>query len=276
MKQPVEWRRKATLARAGGPPPHYAPPAAALEIFARRIEALPPAAGRRNAMILGATPELADLAAAAGWRPLRIDCNPAMVAAADLRRANGSRDEERIIVADWLAMPLAAASVDLVLGDAALNNIPHESMPAALATLRRVCRPGAAILLRQLVLPDLPVAEYEVDAVLAARRAGRIDDDALDRAFRFYSFNAEALDPTRHLLDAERVFAAIRRMHESGRLLDAEHAFLMGRYSAVQHTIYPLAEQCRWLATLGSVTLEPLPESLFYHRLYAVLAVHVG
>ncbi len=215
------------------------------------------------------------MAAAAGWHPLRIDCNPAMVAAADLRRAPAKCEGESVIIADWLTMPVSTASVDLVLGDAALNNIPHESMPAALATLRRVCRPGATCLLRQIVLPDAPVAEYEVDAVLAARRSGLIDDDALDRAFRFYCFNAEALDPTRHLLDAERVFTAIRRMHKSGRLRDEEHAFLMGRYSAVQHTIYPLAEQCRLLAELGAVTLEPLPDDLFHHLLYAVFAVHV-
>lgn len=277
MKQPAEWRRKARLIISGDLRPHFAPPAAALEIYAHRLEAISRQIQRRRiALILGATPELADLTSSMGWGTLRIDCNPAMLAAADLRLRNGNRSFEQAVVADWLKLPLPPSSVDLVLGDAALNNIPHEMMPVAISSLRRVCRSGAKVLMRQIVLPDQPVPEYELEAVLAARRQGRIDCDALDRVLRFYSFNVESLDRSRHLINAERVFAAVDRLHSAGRLDAQDYEFLRCRFSAVQHTIYTAAEQVQLLTQLGDVSVTRLPETVFYHRLNAIVEIDVS
>jgi hypothetical protein len=180
------------------------------------------------------------------------------------------------VVADWLYMPmLETGSIDVVLGDAALNNLPHERMDGMLAELARVTRSGSLLLLRQLVLPDVEAPQYGFEQACAALRAGRIDGHDFDRALRFYAFNPQVLDPLRHELDARRVFEIVQEKYAAGALSEKEHEFLMGRYSEVRHTIYPASEQRRLFERLGACEIECLPEDCFFRELMAIFVVTV-
>jgi SAM-dependent methyltransferase len=258
---------------ATGGHPHFAPDADMLAIYRRRVAGVRRGA---TALVLGATPELADVALEAGFRVIRIDRSAAMFAEAARRRQAGDRGNEVEIIADWLGMDMIGrGEIDLVLGDAALNNVAHERMDALLDEVARVTRPGGSVLLRQIVLPDHDIPEYEFAAALAARREGRISLHDLDRVLRFYSLRSAPLEPSRHRLDARRVFQALCAKHAAGELADDEFAFLSDRRSEISHTVYTMSQQARLLARLGDCEIDRLPPSCFFHELMAIFAVRV-
>lgn len=273
----AEWERKARLCLASREAPHFAPDSDILEIFARRIDAFLAAnQGVRNALVLGATPELVDAVLGRGLHAYVVDRSQLMFEAASSRRRTAIEAREHPIVADWLDMgAIETGQIDLVLGDAALNNVPHDAMAGTLRELARVIRPRSLVLLRQIVLPDSAVPAYEFTEARKLLRAGTIDLNAFDRIVRFYAFNSTALDPRRHALDARQVFACIREKFAAEELSRAEFDFLMSRYSEVCHTVYPLTEQVRLLSDLGRCSVERLPGHVFFREMMAVLAIEV-
>jgi len=276
-RQSREWERKARRIIATGESPHFAPDADILAIQRRRVAAHVAANGPdRLALVLGATAELADLALNEGLRVISVDCSAAMFEAAARRREVPNRQKETTIVANWLDMGMIAnGEIDIVLGDASLNNVPHDQMSAMLDEIARITHPGSLVALRQIVMPDGDVPEYEFPNVLAALRAGSISQHDFDRALRFYSFTSHALDPEHHLLDARRVFEAIREKRATSELTADEFDFLMNRYSEVAHTIYRLSEQTNLLERLGECEVDMLPETCFFRGLMAIFAVRV-
>ncbi len=278
MKQPEVWTRIAQNIIATGKRPHFAPEEEILAVMRERVfdHVARHGAGCR-AVILGATPELADIALKAGCVVVRIDCNPAMFESAAGRQTVKERNGETVVIGDWLDMcAVDDGEADLVLGDSSLNNVPHEDMGRLLAELARITHPGSTIALRQIVLPDSPVAAYEFLAAVAAFRCGEISDTEFHRSLRFYSFVTTAYDPANHLLDARLVFAEIRRKHEAGQLTDGEFEFLIGRYSEVRHTVYRLAEQRRLLESLGNCELASPAIESSARFLFQVFAIRVG
>lgn len=278
MKQPEVWTRIAQNILATGKRPHFAPEDEILAVMRERVfDHVGRQGGGCRAIILGATPELADMALEAGCEVTRIDCNPAMFESATGRQTIKDRQGETIVVGDWLDMrAIGNGEAGLVLGDSSLNNVPHEDMNRLLAELARITHPGSMIALRQIVLPDSPLAAYEFPAATASFRRGDITAIEFHRSLRFYSFVTEAYDHAHHMLDASLVFAEVRRKHEAGQLTDGEFEFLMDRYSEVRHTIYRLAEQRRLLESLGHCeSASPAIESSA-RFLFQVFAVHVG
>jgi ubiquinone/menaquinone biosynthesis C-methylase UbiE len=278
LKQPEVWSQIARSLIGTGRRPHFAPEEEILAVLRERVDRYVAEHGANCcAVILGATPELADMALTAGCRVVRIDCNPAMFEAAAGRQAVQDRSRETVLIGDWLDMhAIGDNGADLVLGDSSLNNVPHADMGRLLAELARITCAGGMIALRQIVLPDAPVAAYEFAAAVAAYRKGKITETEFHRMLRFYSFTADAYDPVDHLLDAQRVFAEVRRGHEAQLLSDGEFDFLMSRYSEVRHTVYRYTEQRRLLATLGALeTASPAIESSA-RFLFQVFAIHIG
>ena len=277
MKQPEVWTQIARRIIATGKRPHFAPEEEILTVLREHVFKHVARHGKGcRAVILGATPELADMTLNAGCRVTRIDCNPVMFESAARRRTVTDLGAETVLIDDWLHMQaIGDGEADLVLGDSSLNNVPHEDMNRLLAELSRITHPGSMIALRQIVLPDAPVAAYEFPEAVAAFHGGRITDTEFHRMLRFYSFIDDAYDPEQHLLDARKVFAGIRRRHEEGLLSDGEFEFLMSRYSEVRHTVYRLAEQRRLLETLGQCEqASPAIESSARY-LFQVFAIHV-
>jgi SAM-dependent methyltransferase len=278
LKQPEVWSQIVRTLIMTGKPPYFAPEEEILAILRERVRNYVAQLGAEcRAVILGATPELADIALTAGCRVVRIDCNPTMFEAAAHRQTVIERSRETVLIGDWLDMrAIGDGEADLVLGDSSLNNVPHEDMNRLLAELARITRPGSMIALRQIVLPDATVAAYEFPAAVAAFRKEEITAKEFHRALRFYSFNSAAYDQANHLLDARLVFTEIRSRHAAGMLTDGEFEFLMSRNSEVRHTVYRLTEQRRLLEMLGALeTASPAIESSA-RFLFQVFAIRVG
>ncbi|HEY1691751.1 MAG TPA: class I SAM-dependent methyltransferase [Polyangiaceae bacterium] len=121
----------------------------------------------RAVLVLGVTPETVR----AAWTPetsiLAVDASPDMIANV-WRAPSGAR----AIQGDWRALPLAAASVDLVAGDGVTTVLAHPDEHRTLfLEARRVLTPGGRLVLR-VFLPGSP-PESPAD-VVRDLRAGRI------------------------------------------------------------------------------------------------------
>ncbi|MEX2480523.1 MAG: class I SAM-dependent methyltransferase [Gammaproteobacteria bacterium] len=121
-------------------------------------------------LLLGVTPELADLNWPSGTTLVALDRAPDMIAAV----WPGDTRWRHAICADWFDAPFAPASWDLVVGDGALNMIPTMAQyPRAVAALGRLLAPGGRLLLR---LFARPAPAETVTAALRALEAGEIDN----------------------------------------------------------------------------------------------------
>lgn len=163
------WSRHAAQWPAIGPPLRPTPD----DIATARLAVADWLRGRQQggafALVLGVTPELCTLTLDGIGRLIAVDRSAAMIRhtwPGPVRAMDGA------LCADWRRLPLADASVDVVLGDGALNALPTLDEYQALGReLARVLRPDGRCVLRCFVQP--PVRE-SVDEVIAALERGEV------------------------------------------------------------------------------------------------------
>ena len=218
-------------------------------------------------LILGMTPELADLTLLNMCLVFRVDHNPKMIDAAKMRQKVTHPNRDIVIQGDWLDMHMIEdGRVDLVLGDASLNNISHMQMPGMLDELLRVTHPGSQFSFKQFIIPDESIENHEFDSIMSLFRQGKIDVFDLFRILHFYSFISDAYDPRTRELHAPKVFDAIKRKHEEGALTDEEFKLLKSKRWNIVHTVYKYSEQKNILQRLGQCsTLLPGSRPMYRH-----------
>lgn len=92
------------------------------------------------ALVLGVTPELADIAA----DTVAMDWSETMIA----HVWPGDTPRRRAVLGDWLRMPTPARRFSAVIGDGSLNVIAHAHYPALFGQLSGVLAPGARLAVR--------------------------------------------------------------------------------------------------------------------------------
>lgn len=112
-------------------------------------------------LLLGVTPELSGLPS----HVLAMDRSQSMIDGA----WQGNSDTHQVVRADWMKMPLASRSVGGAIGDGSFNVLFFDSeLPVVLDQLRRVVRPGGAIVVRYFTNPEQGETP---DQVVAAARS---------------------------------------------------------------------------------------------------------
>lgn len=156
----AHWDRFRTLWDEIRPPLRPAP-----SVVRAFRDAAPPAG--RHVMVLGVTPELADL----GRRTTAVDRSCEMI---DTVWPGGAGDG-RTVAADWRSLPLADGAVDVVYGDGAVNVLRFpEGMDAALAEVRRALTPGGRAVFRIYCTPQPPETRQELARAAKAGEAENV------------------------------------------------------------------------------------------------------
>lgn len=267
------WDDEAKRLLESGARPHFAPDPVEIDMHRRILSAWRARVGDalepHRLLVLGATPELADLGLDLGFEVLRIDASSAMFEAARLREEARDRRNEECVVGDWRDLgTLADNTVHAVLGDAALNNVSHEDMSRVLGELQRVLVAGGILSLKQIVLPTTLGRRLELEPVLAARRKGDLDWTAFRMLVRFWCFRLAAYDPKTHAFDATQVYRAVEEEHAKGTWDAEEYAHLSRSRSTMRHTIYPAPTQATvFRRAFGAVRLKPASDAL-HHKLF--------
>lgn len=151
------WDRYARHWELLGPP--LRPPPDAVSAYTRELRP-----EGRSVLLLGVTPELS----AFGASIVAVDETAAIIAAL----WPGDRPGRRAVVGDWLDLPIADASVEVVVGDGCLNAVSLRSQRRRLLEqIARVLKPGGRAAIRLFAGPETP---EDLSAVTADAAQGRI------------------------------------------------------------------------------------------------------
>jgi SAM-dependent methyltransferase len=163
------WERHARQWSLIGPPLRPAPEDVAIATAALR--AWRDARGADPTLLLmGVTPELCALPTGERSRVIAVDRSIDMIRAVWPGRL---RPRDEVLCGDWRRLPLRSASVDIVLADGCLTNLPFPSGYKDICSeVRRVLRADGRWIARAFVQPGRPEAPEDVLADAAYGRAG--------------------------------------------------------------------------------------------------------
>jgi SAM-dependent methyltransferase len=127
-----------------------------------------------RALLLGVTAGIATMRWPAATTLVAVDWSPGMLK--NVWPAEGTPDSTRVVCADWRELPVADASVNLMVGDGCYTAIGTMANAALLnAEMRRVLEPEGLVLMRCFCRS---AAGLEIDYLfdeLFARRIGNLD-----------------------------------------------------------------------------------------------------
>jgi len=123
--------------------------------------------GQIAAAVLGATPELARMSWPRAPRLLAIDKSQAMLRGVWPGAALGCGT----VCAEWTALPLADASLDLILGDGCFSAVTGDKYRPFSRAMRRVIRGTGRVFMRYFLRPE---RSEPVSGIVADLWAGRI------------------------------------------------------------------------------------------------------
>jgi hypothetical protein len=193
-----------------------------LAAFRRFAEAYSPAPSPSAALILGVTPEIATMAWPPGTVVTGADRSAEMVRHVWPGDLPGIRQAQCV---DWFSLPAPQRPYDLVIGDGSINTLgfPGE-LRRLLATLRKLARPGALLILRSFARPPVPESLNALAEAASAGAAGSF------HAFKF------------------RLAMALQSCPEEGVALDA----IWQLWRKLEIGIEGLAWRCCWPADVVS------------------------
>ncbi|WP_374448003.1 class I SAM-dependent methyltransferase [Stella sp.] len=125
-----------------------------------------------RALVLGVTPELTACAWPAGTRLVAIDNSWAMIDA--LWPAPGVPAGARVLCADWRAMPLPDAAIDVVVGDGCYSAAPFRDAATISREVARVLAPGGVFAIRTFGSPDQREDLEELFRAIVEGRVGNV------------------------------------------------------------------------------------------------------
>lgn len=153
---------------------HFGPPLRPSPDDTAAVQQIIAELGRQSrAVVLGLTPEIIGCAWPDDIDLAVVDHSPAMIGA--LWPPQHGPAGARVILADWCAMPLASATLDLVVGDGCYIMLTY---PAGFATLTqevcRVLRPGGRFAIRVFLRPERVESIAAIAGALADGQIGSV------------------------------------------------------------------------------------------------------
>ena len=110
-----------------------------------------------KAIIYGATPELRDLLAKYNFDVTLVDREPNMVRAMK-ELIEVSKGNEKIVIANWLKVPLKSHQYDLILCDHGIHHITFKDWPIFLTEAKRLLKPNGYLTTNIITMPVSDIA----------------------------------------------------------------------------------------------------------------------
>jgi hypothetical protein len=162
--RPPHWDAYAARWQLIGPPLRPCP--TDIEYLAGSVARL--CAHPKSVLLLGVTPEIAEMAWGAGCQLVAVDKSEGMVRGV----WPGDTPNRRALVADWFSLAVPEAPFDVVVGDGVFSLLAFPEGYAQFAgALGALVKPGGLLSLRLFCRPE---ASESVDQVIAATAAGAI------------------------------------------------------------------------------------------------------
>lgn len=145
-----------------------------------------------RALILGATPEIRDLCLKNNFETITCDVNPDMIEGMKYLMKCKDYSQEKTIVIDWLKMKLPKDSLDVIIGDAFLNQLSNaKDVEKLIKNISHLLKPRGLLLMREVVrLSSKPVVGGEKDWVRYFKKYEKGELNRLD-LYSFYKYQSE-------------------------------------------------------------------------------------
>ncbi len=139
-------------------------------------------------LVLGATPELRDLAAKYTKEVTVVDANLEMILAMTaLMKSKNNR--EIWAQANWLTMPLSHNYYDVILGDAVVSNVTWRDAHLFWKHLAEVLKPNGKFITRIFVYRPLHIVNIILNRIKARGKANRADCTAMHIIAQYLYFD---------------------------------------------------------------------------------------
>lgn len=217
---------------------------------------------RRDALLLGATPWLAQLLSRDYRHVVLVDVNEAMLQLARQELSQGPAAAEanlEFVHADWCAMPLFPELFGIVIGDNSFSFLPFPGVWNQLCDEldARTCS-GAKLLFRLLSVPagHRPSSSDEIVERFLARNSINYTEVRANLLFSQWDEGTYAISVERALAEFEANQASFQRLFARFPILPDNDLITMSKYrgSQVQYFAPPLPEILKLLARKFRVT----------------------
>ncbi|MDP1813205.1 MAG: class I SAM-dependent methyltransferase [Leadbetterella sp.] len=257
---------------------HFAPQPEELKVYSQLSKKLFQKIFKRKVrptiLVLGATPEFRDWGLSHKCNVLSVDINKEMVAGVKKFLQIKNRKNEKVMIGDWLDLPIADASVDLIVGDVSLNNIPFNKFSLVLSELKRVLREDGMICIKEVIYPDKPIGIPNFKQSVSLYRKNKLTAGEFYVFNRFYNFRTIAYDKKTRRLYAEKVFDEFDRQLKKGLLNQNEHEELNKFRNKIIHTIFQEKEYRKIvLKHFPSMKLYSSKGKKYYKNIFRILLI---
>lgn len=179
----------------------------------------------KNALVLGATPELLDVLSELNISTDIIDINEEMVSAM-MEIAEPSKVSRNITISNWLDMPYENNSFDVILGDAVIQNVPFESREAMIEQIHRVLSPNGAYINRSFCVPETK-AHNNIDEILDAFKDKEINETtAIELVYEIQVLNYDSNAHLAAMSDVRKTVEPLRKGDKFHRASEKENQLL--------------------------------------------------
>lgn len=257
--------------------PPFAPSPAELSFYQKYIDrvALNKSLPRR-ALILGATPELRDLAIMAGLECVAVDISAEMITkfSALMQHAGGPLDKPQ--EGNWLEMNFPEHHFGIVMGDASFINLTTKEENERLT---QICAQTTAsdgfVVLRQAVFGDDDQSYESADHLLEDYSKGLIKWEDLFMELRMVMFRSRVYNQSTFQYDARRAFLLIDELSTNGQIPSAEYDHINTFRNEVINTFYSREAFFNMFAQFGLKLEETFHDTgfLFFKYLF-MMAFH--
>ena len=132
----------------------FAPTAPEMEIYEKYLKEAIAFNDNPEVLVLGATPELRDMAIRNNCQTMAIDSSSEILEKMNEMMENKDSEKNIYLKGNWLLMDkfLRPNSYDVIIGDISLNKLDLTSQEILLSILKKLLKPGGKLILRNMVL----------------------------------------------------------------------------------------------------------------------------
>ncbi|MDP1884548.1 MAG: hypothetical protein Q8L10_04210 [Candidatus Moranbacteria bacterium] len=197
----------------------------------------------KRALILGATPELRDIAIGAGLESVAVDISEEMMKKFSVFMEKQEDVLDKKIIKNWLEMDLPPGHFGLIMGDASLNNLATiEDNEKMVEICGNILARGGYFVMRQIFYTEDYDGYTDPRAVVGDYRANKISWEDFFMELRINSFKDKVYSSKNFQYDAGKVFDLIEEICKDGLITKPEYERINTFRNNLINSFYPKYE----------------------------------
>lgn len=230
----------------------------------------------KRALILGATPELRDIAVNAGLESFAVDISEEMMEkfSALMERQDDVLDKK--IIKNWLEIDFPSEYFGVIMGDASLNNLATtEDNEKIVEICGNILARNGYFVMRQVFYTEDYKGYTDPAAAISDYRANKISWEDFFMELRVNSFKDEAYSSKNFQYDAGKVFDLIEGIYRDGLITESEYERINTFRNNLINSFYPKYEFIKMAENRKFKLLEEYHDEqfLFFNYLFMVCLI---